>query len=896
MFIRQDGQQDLVLNVSAITFEDVEVDVGYFPYSDARLAELRETYASSHYFRRENADQIVGVPTGTGAAVIGAPGKIRLKAHLRLSAGLVRDSLIRYLRKIDRTVLSYEPLRFIARTNLLTAKPLAGIIYPEWLSVRPLQVASIRPFYFFGQKPFIGVALDVQTTRVIEQSCDVLMQAGIALEGLYVGRRIAGTDPRIAPHFKLKGRVERVEGDELILSDTGDNDGRLRLADAWLEKSAFDTCLNTVFGKNADAVRTALEKQRRDLRYGPTRLGRLKKIVEFFRVAKHELIPDLPFTFEPLLSTSATSFPKIEAAPKPTYVFDPTGRKTSTWHDGGLNQHGPYTSTTFTPTAPRICIICQAARKGDVERFIGTLLNGVTGVQKYNYFEKGFLRKYALKQVQPEFFTTADSLPKSYRRACEQAMEQHARGQKWDLALIQIEESFHRLPPAQNPYFVAKVPFLTQQIPVQQFEIETALSSGSQLSAVLNNMALAMYAKLNGIPWLLKANPTIAHELVIGLGSAYVGDGRLGDRERYIGITTVFSGDGNYHLSTVSKAVTMPDYQSALLESLRTAITKVKTDYNWQPREQVRLVFHAAFKSYSKEEVGSVKALMKELGDYDVEYAFLEVSEDHPFVLFDTNQAGKFDYESRGTKGVYAPERGQFIQLSNREILLCLTGSKEVKRPEDGIPKPVLLKLHRESSFQDITYLTRQAFVFACHSWRTFLPAPLPVTIQYSDLIARALGNLEKLPEWSPQVMWGRIGRTYPSEQPHVDKSDCGFYRFFPAQAAGVRPASRWIEVSASPGKTAARYSRIGIPIRRQLSTTDKMAATFGPACRLPTWIQFFRPSATGRIEFSARLLLSSSSGCSRKRVSRGHRVSVYFAALPSALAGSATARAVSIS
>jgi hypothetical protein len=32
----------------------------------------------------------------------------------------------------------------------------------------------------------------------------------------------------------------------------------------------------------------------------------------------------------------------------------------------------------------------------------------------------------------------------------------------------------------------------------------------------------------SGIIWLLKANPAIAHELVIGLGRANVGEGRLG--------------------------------------------------------------------------------------------------------------------------------------------------------------------------------------------------------------------------------------------------------------------------------------------------------------------------------------------------------------------------------
>ena len=56
---------------------------------------------------------------------------------------------------------------------------------------------------------------------------------------------------------------------------------------------------------------------------------------------------------------------------------------------------------------------------------------------------------------------------------------------------------------------------------------------------------------------------------------------------------------------------------------------------------------------------------------------------------------------------------------------------------------------------------------------------------------------------------------------------------------------------------------------------TERMAATLGPACRLPMWIQFLRPSATVRMEFSARLLLNSSSGCSRKRVNLGQSASM---------------------
>jgi Transposase len=79
--------------------------------------------------------------------------------------------------------------------------------------------------------------------------------------------------------------------------------------------------------------------------------------------------------------------------------------------------------------------------------------------------------------------------------------------------------------------------------------------------------------------------------------------------------------------------------------------------------------------------------------------------------------------------------------------------------------------------------------------------------------------------------------------------------------AAGVSSLTRFAGKFSKPGSTALRYSRTGICSLRQVSTIEMMAATRGPACSLPTWIQFLRPMATGRIEFSVALLLSSSSG-----------------------------------
>jgi hypothetical protein len=102
-----------------------------------------------------------------------------------------------------------------------------------------------------------------------------------------------------------------------------------------------------------------------------------------------------------------------------------------------------------------------------------------------------------------------------------------------------------------------------------------------------------------------------------------------------------------------------------------------------------------------------------------------------------------------------------YCSNGNRDVLLSLTGPKEVKRPENGTPRPLLLSLHPDSSFTNMIYLTEQVFAFACHSWRTtFLPVSLPVTIKYSNLIADSLGQLSRLDRWNPDVMPDRIGKT----------------------------------------------------------------------------------------------------------------------------------------
>ncbi len=759
------------LNFSPILFEDRDVKVGRLPYGkdgEQLLQQLRDAHNRTHVFQRHRGDSILAVPISPGATPFGKEETIRLGDHLGLVAALVRNSLLNSAVALGRKSRRYEPIEVVSNKDLLRNACPSGVTPPDWLGVRILYELAVRPIYFTHRKPFVATVLKIRTTRLIERTAAELLAEGLSLDGTYVGRMVPNNDERIEARFELVGCVRRVEGGLLRLVDCRDGVETVNASDVWPVKEVFGDCMHLVFKERAAEVYAALERQRAELRQGPAQLGRIKNVYETLQTRLYEMLPGAPFKFGALLDSAAREFPKLVKAPRPEYVFDQTGTKIAEWHDGGLNKYGPYTANVEGMRPPSICVICQKSHKAKVDQALRTFLfSGVTISQSRsrtkapkNYFKEGFCRKYRLGTVHCEYFFADDDTADAYDRACQEALEKHGNGHPWDLALIQIEDAFHQLPPASNPYLIAKLNFHSLQILVQEFTIETVTKCGGPLSFCLNNMGLATYAKLGGIPWLLKSPSSNVHELVIGLGSAEVGEGRLGKRERFVGITTIFGGDGRYHLHNLSKAVSADHYQEALLRTLRAAINSVRAGMNWQAGDRVLLVFHAKFKDFSKEEVQAVSDLMTEFADYDVKYAFVHISERHPFMAFDTAEAGAKDFETGNIKGEYALPRGYYLKLGDRSALLFVIGASEVKRPEDGTPQPLLLELHPASTFKEITYLTEQAFWFVCHSWRTFLPVSFPVTIQYPSLIADRLGKLSHLARWNPDVMLDRIGKT----------------------------------------------------------------------------------------------------------------------------------------
>jgi len=224
-----------------------------------------------------------------------------------------------------------------------------------------------------------------------------------------------------------------------------------------------------------------------------------------------------------------------------------------------------------------------------------------------------------------------------------------------------------------------------------------------------------------------------------------------------MGVTTVFRGDGNYLLGTTSEECGWDDYPVALRESLLAVLGEVKERNGWRTGDTVRIVCHTARPVRNVHLDQIMAECVAEVGSgQNIEFAFLTVSDDHPFVLLDPDQPGLADRSGR-RKARMAPERGSIAQLGRYQRLLAVTGPRLVKRVDAPLPHPLLVRLHPNSTFRDMTYLTEQVLKFTSLSWRSTLPAHRPVSIYYSALIADLLARLRCIPDWSPAMLNTRL-------------------------------------------------------------------------------------------------------------------------------------------
>lgn len=564
---------------------------------------------------------------------------------------------------------------------------------------------------------------------------------------------------RLPEQRSLVGRIEGFAGTRINLSEAYEEQASVAADEVWLEgsKQSFSRCLKKLLSTRYQEFERERERQEANLITGPALEKLLERMHGFLRQASSiDLAEGLTCSItECLLVKNSPDYKSVIAAEPVWYCYDAakTKRKQIAW--AGIEQYGPFSRDTFARKSPRILVLFPDTVQSKVENFLRLLRDGVN-IEPRSYYSAGFTKTYGLVNTQfilrriPWLGNSNRDPARAYRDALEEYLADERETP--DAAIVIILNEHADLPDAQNPYLHSKALLLMAGVPVQQVKSTTLAQTPESIQYTLQNLSIALYAKMNGTPWTVDHDLTINDELVVGMGMCELSNSRFQPRQRFIGITTVFRGDGNYLLGNVSKECSYDEYPNVLKSSTLNILREIKDRNGWRAGDTVRVVFHI-HKPLKNVEIAEItKECVDTVGsEQNTEFAFLTVSQDHPFSVLDLAQAGVHKGGSR--KGVYAPERGMIVQLGKFTRLLSTKGPKLVKRDVAGLPHPMLVHLHPNSTFRSLHYLTEQVLKFTSLSWRSTHPARKPVTIYYSELIANDLARLRNVPDWSPAML-----------------------------------------------------------------------------------------------------------------------------------------------
>jgi len=274
-----------------------------------------------------------------------------------------------------------------------------------------------------------------------------------------------------------------------------------------------------------------------------------------------------------------------------------------------------------------------------------------------------------------------------------------------------------------TPYHACKAVLLEHGILSQNVTTEL-IRSRSQFEWSAANIALAAFAKLGGVPWAIRSRAG-TEQLVLGVGIAEAVDPDTRNRDRVTAFTTCMRTDGVFKFVAVGHSTTRDKYLSALRQAVAASVRQLCST------EQIEdaLVLHLP-KEFGEEEREQVELGLKDGNPTAVTQCdVLKITDEHRFFLVDEGHPS----------GV--PNRGVCARVRADEYILYTEGRDE-KLSWSG-RAPSALRVRRYGGASQSSLLTdeliAQVFDLSQANWRGFNARSRPVSILYSELIAREL-------------------------------------------------------------------------------------------------------------------------------------------------------------
>jgi hypothetical protein len=762
------------INFFPIQFEFDTFQINTEQYTIERLAALRQSHNSTHSFFRTGDRIYISNKDGDENLQLGELTEVKLFDESDVTASLIKHVFFRSFK--DRfpnyIPIDFYPFRFFSGQEkddiIYSALPTHlqnKIAYKKLIEVQERLI-------LVDNKPQFGFIINIRRNWIFTKNCAELHSEGFNLIGLDILKLdvLPGLQGVLGPDEEFIGVVKEIRGSNAAVHT---NDGLLEfpLSKLTLRKTKYNIGAYLSFAlseQRSAEILQIIEGKRHEI-YNATSLYReIKNIATTLFTVKGESGKSAPYLFQNKDGFCFTVDTQMKRAANsmelkaPTFIFDYSGTKTDgRTPDAGLTNFGPYDSITFEPKSPNILCICHKANRGAFTTFLAKLKDGIP---TSNYFKKGLQKKYDLQEIQFTVCELATFDNSEYLRIIKE--NDNVRP---DLAIIEIPNEFRQLDDASNPYYKIKAKLLLQEVPVQF--ITTAIVRGHN-EYHLNSIALQIYAKLGGTPWVLPSARSVDREVIIGIGHSWIRENAFSgaSQDRVVGITTFMSSDGQYLLADKAKDVAYDEYFNELLRSLKNSFAILEKEQGWNDGDTVRLIFHI-FKPIKNIEFEVVSALIQQFTRFKIQFAFVTVSKTHPFKLFESSQQGiSSRYGNAHPKGAFIPDRATNVFLDSNSALVQMFGARELKTEKHGMSNPILVRIRVPQGnfenqevdrllFADISYIVQQLFSFTYLSWRSFLPGEQPATMLYSTLISKLLSKLRKVNGWDSDSLNFKLKR-----------------------------------------------------------------------------------------------------------------------------------------
>ncbi len=288
-------------------------------------------------------------------------------------------------------------------------------------------------------------------------------------------------------------------------------------------------------------------------------------------------------------------------------------------------------------------------------------------------------------------------------------------------------------------YYRVKEELLKRRIVSQVIDYEKLAAKIDDYQFELNNISLALLAKLQGKPWQLSTSSN--RELVIGIGAFKNVDENI----NYIASAFSFNNNGSFkRFDYFSKSDT-----TLLAGSICTAID----DYAKLENNPTKVVIHF-YKEMSEKELKPIIQKMNRLKlECPLYIVNINKTNSEDLIAFDMNW-----------KGQLMPKSGTFIKIGWNQFLLFNNtrySDDDKFSSFDGYHFPIKLAINSPNNDEELDYheikkLIEQVYQFSRLYWKSLRQQNVPITIKYPEMVAEIAPHFESgnIPPHGNEILW----------------------------------------------------------------------------------------------------------------------------------------------